>query len=452
MREPAIVVGGTPAALVAADGLARRGRRVRLLLPERGIGSGFVAPRVDGRVLELGMRVLELGHEGGGPVPSLTDYRPGTTGHRPYLPLISRLVEELAGDRLVELPRPRMVVDGRLHDDLFLPVDPAAVRTALVGDERRGVAAELRDAGREGVLAGPLDALSLQDASTANHGPTLHRRLIAPLCDKLVAGGASRVLAQLRRRVWMPLLWPSSVREACGDGAIGFRPQRPFFTIRDRGPGELVSALMERLRAAPEVELETVGALQAVRRVNGHVELAFASGAPIRAERPLLAVPARELFAAAGIAFAVERVRTVIAWVEVAEDDLVELPAVTHVVDPELPALRVTAGWGAPAGRRLLCVELRHDLEPAAIGDAVRRSLEGAGLLVKESDIRPINQAVAPTFPVPSRDTRDRFDAARDRLTALELPAEVVGGAADLAGDYLNEQIAGGLRAAEVLA
>jgi hypothetical protein len=311
------------------------------------------------------------------------------------------------------------------------------------------VARELQGRAGAGVLAEPLGDLSLEQASRANHGDTLHRRLVAPLCDKLVAGGPGRVLAELRRRVWMPLFWPSTVREACGDGPLGFRPSRPLFTVRDGGPGALVTALLDRLRAAPAVELETVGALRAVERVNGHVDLAFAGGAVVRAERPVVAVSGRELFAAVGARFDPERTRTVIAWVEVARDDLLDLPDVTCVVDGGLEALRVTVGHGAPDGWQLLCVELRHDLAEQDIEAATRRSLEGAGLVVKDAAIRPITQGVAPTFPVPTADTRAQFTAARERLDALSLPIEAVGGAVDLAGDYLNEQIVGGLRAAE---
>ncbi len=70
------VVGGSIAALVAADAAARAGRSVDLLLPARGVGGGFRPLEVDGRRLDLGVRLLELDREDAGPPPDLAAYRP----------------------------------------------------------------------------------------------------------------------------------------------------------------------------------------------------------------------------------------------------------------------------------------------------------------------------------------------------------------------------------------
>ena len=52
-----LVVGGTVAALSAADALAAAGRPVRLLMPRKGVGGGFLPMARGGVPLELGMRV-----------------------------------------------------------------------------------------------------------------------------------------------------------------------------------------------------------------------------------------------------------------------------------------------------------------------------------------------------------------------------------------------------------
>src|SRR4051794_32818078 len=103
MPTERIVVGGSVASLVAAEALAEAGARVRLLLPEHGVGHGFSPLRRDGRTLELGVRLLELSYEDdGGATPPLRNYHPGLGGHRPYARLVSDWVHARVGDRLRE--------------------------------------------------------------------------------------------------------------------------------------------------------------------------------------------------------------------------------------------------------------------------------------------------------------------------------------------------------------
>ncbi|WP_210493773.1 FAD/NAD(P)-binding protein [Patulibacter sp. SYSU D01012] len=451
MPDPHVVVGGTWTALVAADRLAAAGRPVRLLLPDHGVGGGFASRRLHGRTLELGLRTLELDHEA---APTAADAPPletydVATGHVPHLAAVKAYVAGLAGDSLVPFGASCTAVGGRLVDDLFVTADPMGVRAGLTRDERRAAAAQLGGRDGAGVLAGPLGTTTLHEASLHNHGPLVHARLIAPFVEKVVAGGDARVLAAFRRRVWTPLLWPRSVREACGDGPFSFRPERPQHAIRG-GVGRLVDAVVARLQAQPLVTIERPGALRSLRAApEGGVALGFAAGDVLVVPRPVLATSAAELFAAAGIGYAPERARTVVAWCEVPEDDLLELPAVTHVVDADVPALRVTTGGaGAPEGHRLLCVELRHDADPEDAPALVRRSLERTGILREGGTVAPIDAIAAKTFPVPTRRTVEGFAEAAARLDALGLDVEVVGPGCGLPGDYLNEQIAAGLACA----
>lgn len=454
MTDPTIVVGGTWAALVAADGLAARGQAVRLLLPERGVGGGFLGRRVRGRTLELGLRVLELDHEAvdaDAPPPPLEEYRAASsTGHLPYLPLVKGWVEELAGDRLIELGPGRTVVDGRLREDVFLTADPLGVGDALGPADRRAAAAELGPHLAAGVLGGPLDGISLGAASLINHGQVVHERVIAPFADKVVAGGADRILARYRRRVWTPLFWPQSIWEACVGRPLSFRPRRPQRTVAGGGLGELALALLDRLHASDLVTLETAGALQSISPSGGGaVSLGFSRAGLVQARRPVVGVPATELYAAAGVDYVPERARTVAAWVEAPIDDLLELPDATHVVDRDVDALRVTTGGGgSPDGWRLMCVELRHDLHEEAIDGAVRASLERSRILQPGGRLRRIDHVAAATFPVPTPETATAFAQAHETFSSRALDAEVIGGATDLAGDYLNEQIVAGLACA----
>jgi len=458
MPEPVTVVGGSVSGLVAADALARAGRDVRLLLPARGVGGGFLPMRRDGRRLELGVRALELGYEDDAPAPPLDRYAPGVGGHRPYTTLIRDWVRQLVGDRLRDLEAPQMVVDGTRHDDIYFTVDltglPAILGPQRTAEVAREAAAARLAHGDDGVLPDPGE-LTLEQASLTNHGPTLHEALIAPIADKFLADGAARTLAMLRRKVWMPLFWPRTVVEACTAAGPAFRPARRFETVGDDGAGAVVEALLDRLRATPRVSIEQCGPLtgaRAVRDARGDtaVDLDIADRGTLRASRPVLATAPRELFGAAGHPYAPERARSVIAWLE-AEIDAP--PALTHVVDPANPVVRLSdSGPGSDGRTRVLCVELRHDLAPETIIDAARVGLVDAGLLDAATPLTPVFSGALETFDAPTAATRDAHAAALQHLNAAGLDALVVGGATAPGADAFNEQVVAGLAAAEARA
>jgi hypothetical protein len=464
-----VVVGGSIAALVAADALTAQGESVRLLAPERGVGGGFAPIRREGRVLELGVRLLELTYEGVGHTPPpLSDYRPGVGAHRPYAPLIEAWVRDLLGERVVEAPRPRMFFDGRIVDDLYFTTDALALREALGEQERATIVAEARAAqAATGSDAGLLDAthslelaaLSADEASLRNHGSTFHDRLIAPIAEKTVPGGGRDVLASMRRKIWIPLFWPATLAQACNGGNVAFRPERPFHTVAPDGCGGIVDALLERIesggaRVQSAGRLESLSSAGAGAGAGGReesVELTFSSAGPVSACRPVLGSAPSELFAAIGADYAPTSARSVICWLEAQPEDLAQVPSLLNIVDADIPALRVScSGRGAP-GTQLLTVELRHDLPEEEIAPAAIAALHRTGLLREDADVHVVMSAAAPTFPLPTRENAERFAAAHAALAELDLDAEIVGGASDFGADALGEQIVQGLRAAEAL-
>ncbi|WP_372791882.1 NAD(P)-binding protein [Paraconexibacter sp.] len=453
MPEPVTVVGGQVAGLVAADALARAGREVHLVLPTRGVGGGFLPLRRDGRRLELGVRLLELGYEDDHAPPPLADHVPGFGGHRPYTTLVRSWVTELVGDRLREVAPPRITLDGRSHDDVYFTVDLSPLPDILGPRQREEVAREAAQAaatlGDQGVLD-DLGDLTLDEASRTNHGETFHRTLIAPVADKFLADGSARTLAAWRRKVWMPLFWPRTVVEAC-DGGPSFRPRRRFETVGDDGPGAVIEALLRRLRDATDVVIEPVGPLVEASPHGSEVELVIDGRAePIRATRPILATGARELFGAVGHEYRVERARSVIAWLEVAMDEPLPLH---HVVDEDNPVVRVSdSGPGARPRTRVLCVELRHDLAAERAPEAARRGLLDAGILDPVASAVPVFSGAMDTYDAPTAETRDAHAAALARLEATGLDALVVGGATAPGADAFNEQVVAGLAAAEARA
>lgn len=452
---PLIVVGGTVAALVAADRAAATGREVVLLLPRRGVGGGFAPLTPDGRRLDRGLRALELHYEGTGTPPALEDYDAAGAGHRPYVQLVATFVRELAGADLVELDRPRLWLQGRLGEELLTTCDLTGLRDHLTSEQAKTVA--LQTAGAGAGLLGPdrsraLDNTDLGTASRAQHGALFHDLVIAPLAAKLRPGGTDGVPATLRRKLWLPLLHPQTLHEAATGSPLSFRPERPLHGIEPGGTGEVISRLLARVLASPRVTVRRTDGIERIERGRGGTLAITPKGSlTLQAAETILALAPGELFAACGIPYAPDRETSTLAWVEVAEDDVLSLPSFVHVVDADVPVFRLSRGERRD-GRVTVCAELAHDVPKAFAAGAAAAALTQLGLIRTGAVVTPIAAFAGPTFTAPTFANRALFAAARSAYDELGLPAQTIGGVEAFGADALNEQLVQGLRAAQLAA
>jgi hypothetical protein len=455
--DPVVVVGGSVAALVAADALGRRGDAVELHLPERGVGSGFLPIEAGGRKLELGPRIVELAYDDVvGAAPPLESYRPGPHGHRPFLALVQQFVLDLAGDDLAPIREPEIVLDGRRGGDVVLGGDLSSLSTLLAPDDRAQIASEARqqaaDEGPRGLLdpsrEDELWSSTLAEASMRNHGPTFHARVIDAIAGKILPGGSSAVIAALRRKIWLPLFWPETLAAAC-DGTLAYRPARPMHTIAGGGMGAVVQRLLDRIDASPSVVCRRVARLAAVERADGGYVLRYDGGAETPARAVVAGCPPEELFGAVGVEYAPERVRAAIAWLDVDDDRLLDAPSVVFAADESVDAFRVSESTAEPVpGRHTFSCELRAGIDAADLDAAAPRSLVQLGVVADVNDATVVRSGVVDAFATPSLANAQAFVAAASAFEERNPGVEVVGGALLFAADSFNEQVVQGLRAA----
>ena len=455
--DPVVVVGGSVAALVAADTLAAAGRTVQLHLPRRGVGSGFLPVVVGDRKLELGPRLVELAYDDVvGEAPPLDDYQPGPHGHRPYLSLVARVVRDLAGDELLAARPPELVRHGRRVADFLLGGDLASLPDVLTSAELDAVAREAQAAlsseGAAGVLAPEREPelweRTFADASVVNHGSTFHDVLIESIASKIVAGGSASVVAALRRRIWLPLFHPQTIVEACA-GALTYRPNRPMQTLESGGMGTLVQRLLDRVRQSDRVTVVDADALASITRTATGVMLSFSDGVETNNTSPIIGVSPEEVFGAAGVVYEPQRVALSIAWIDVEESAVTDCPSVLFVADPDVPVFRISESTAdrVPGVRTFSC-ELHHAVDADSLGQTAIDALRTLGVVVPGAAARVVRAGVVPAFASPTHEGVRRFEAARLSFDALELPVELVGGGAGFLADSFNEQIVQGLRAA----
>jgi hypothetical protein len=171
---------------------------------------------------------------------------------------------------------------------------------------------------------------------------------------------------------------------------------------------------------------------------------------PVVCVRPIIGLGPDQLFAAAGIPYAPARLPLSICWVTVPEADLLTLPSMTFVVDPDLPAYRVNKNSDDRRGWQLISLELSHDSDVGDSEYSARQTLEAIGVLRPGGKMELIHQVRAAAFTAPSADNLRAFELARESFNGLRLDAEIIGGASAFGADSLNEQVIQGLRAGEM--
>lgn len=441
------------AALVAADTLARAGQRVDLFVPEGPLCGGFASQKLAGRTLQMGLRLLELDYGENIPPPPLESYQPGPVGHAPFISLIRAWLDEVADGAFLEAGRPRLALGGKVHDDIHVTADLSPLRSIVGGAAADAIAEEadrsVERLGASGVFdAGPdLWEIDLETASRANHGDTFHERLIEPLCAKIIPNGSTDVVAALRRKTWMPLYHPKTVGEAARGHEPSYRPYRPFHVDASGGCDIVVQRLIHRVLSHPLIEVNTVAKLVTLRAgTRGSTHLAFSCGRTMDVARPIIGLGADEVFGACGIEYRSPRTQMHLAWVEVAESDIVEAPSTILIGDADVPALRISHGGLTGPGFRLHVVESAHDFTgPTA--PAVADAFDRCGITPHGTPIEIVHELRTAIVRAPTRAAvalhREGLDAFRNRA----LDVELVGGILGPGADSLNEQILQGILA-----
>lgn len=450
-----VVVGGSIAGLVAADRLAADGVEVDLFVPERGLGGGFVGPRFGGRRVEVGSRLIELMYGGDEPptVPSLDDYRPGSHGHRPYLPLVRELVHGLAPQGLVDVAPALVDVNGTRYRDWILDGRLSGLVQLIEQDPvtRESVVQATRSAvdhwGDRGWFRDPrrLATATFYDADVAHLGREFHERFTEPFASRILEGGSSSVCADLHRKIWLPLFWPGSVHAALTHESVD-HPVRPMHTVAGGGMSALVERLVGRVVDHPLVTGHRHGAMVGLRSDGGDVALGFADGTSVTAHRPILATSAEELFRSAGLDYGPDKVVSSLAWLALPEGAVV--PDTMWLLEADRPVFRMTRNQ-ADDGAPIVCCELAWWVDPAETEAVARRELVRCGIIERPEDATQLSSICVGSFARPSADNRAAFASAQTALDDRAVSALIVGAGAAFGADHFNEQVIQGLAAAK---
>ena len=330
-----------------------------------------------------------------------------------------------------------MWINKRRTRCVLTTVNTASLPAALAPDDRARILHELQ-------TLPPLGASeeTLKSASLSQHGARLHALLIEPLCVKQY-GAWPHVLAAERRKLWMALFHRQTLIEAFSGAPIKFRPHRPFMTTRSGAAHPFVSRLHQALAAQPGVSIHQAGPLTRIDfHRDGDATLHFAQrGISLRtaAETTAIGVPPAQLFSAASIAYAPERLKSSILWVDVPRRDVRRLPSSLMVCAPTLSPFRISAAGQTEAGDQTIAIEFGA-AQPSL--EAARATMRRTGVIAAKASVTPVHQVTAASQTAPTAINRDRFNQAAASLRAQGMRAAILGGARRFGWDSLNDQIA----------
>jgi hypothetical protein len=454
------IIGGSIGCLATALLLAERGRKTRLFLQKGREGGSFHGLHVDGRILDLGVRLFELDYED---APEdrlpLADFDRDRHNHRPFIDAVAALIRRLVGDDL-ERVEAEMLLGGRRGRCIHFTTDLTGLPDLLDRRDRETMRSQvdaiLNDPAEKAWRFRPglparLDEVGLAVASIDNHGALFHERLVRPHCARQ-APGWEQTIASERRKLWMALFHPATLAEALDGRAPSFRPYRPFHRAR---AGLLVERLLEALHRSPLVEIVPTGRLTrfASDRDTASLDFAETGDGPARAiviaaDRSVLGLGGEELFPAAGIAYAPERIRSGVAWIEVPESEILYWPALLSIHDPAVEMLRVsTTSSGAPDGWRIATIETGS---AAPDIDGIRTELAAIGMVPAGANVRPIKSFHGPAQVAPTFGNRALFAEARDAFAERRWAGTVLGPARRFGFESVNDQIVEALHLAEI--
>ena len=437
MRDRLTVIGGSVAGLAAALVAARRGRPVDLYVDPARIGGSFAGVQVNGRRLDLGLRLFELDYERSATASLPLDvFDPVRHTHRPFIADIAAFIRDLLGTTLRRAPDPEMAINGVRTRCPLMTVDLTGLPAALSAADRALILDQLRT-----LPADPADHATLDSASRAQHGPRLHALLTQAVCAKQYSAWHSVIPAE-RRKLWAALFHPRTLIEAFTGARIGFRPHRPFCTTASGEAHPFIHHLLGALVARPEVTIIPAAPLSRLGPgLDGMVLCHFGPGSPplrTPVEATVLALPPEPLFAAAGIPYAPQRLAASLLWVDVAQQDLLRPPSTLLVADPACPVFRISAAGESATGDQTFTIEFGA---AAPSLDAARSALVRTGITRDGARLTELHRLTAPAQTAPIPANRDAFGHAQARLRSRIPAATILGSARRFGWDSLNDQI-----------
>ena len=453
-----VVIGGSIGCLVSALSAGEAGARVTLILPHNRVGGGFATLEQDGFLLDVGCRRFDLTADQVG--TTLDQYQPGTRT-RPFATHYRSFLEDTIGLELVATPPPQMSYDGKFAADFVTSLDLTSLRNLMSKSDLEKITAET-DAILSAQPPSPLtlglgswpdlSAVSLQEASLANHGATFHTRLVETMAKKLYPAGWSTMPADLATKIWTALFFPRTINSGCRNELERDRPGITYFYPVSGHFGEFVSKLLARIYETPTVQIiESLG-LTSLTRDGKEMVAQQSDGATYRWSCPFaLGTSVDNYSQMAGKTETTDKLPLALLWADIAEDDLLIEPEMINVFDADTSAYRISlGGTGGVPGRCVVTLEMTGQSEECSKDGAIS-VLTRMGILRPGANINVIKKDPGLKIVAPSNRNRRLIADASASFADQDINPILIGTLNDLRADTLADNVLQGLKIGSIL-
>ena len=464
MNADSVVIGNSLSALVAATELERLGHEVTIVKPPGPWGGYFSGVRAHDQTFDAGMVMLEFtafaAQAGLGEIESYDPLVRNDIGR------FASVVRDWAHARFStrEIAPLSMWVAGATLPDLIMGNDLDALAQLPFAES---ALIDLRSARPAGDLhasqkaRGPaFEACEFEVASRANHGNTLHDRLMAPFLEKVMAPHAQYVLARYHRIPWLPLYWPETLASVLAGAPAPFTASPLAYPV-DTTVADVVSLLAPPLVASPRVRLIDQWPIGFKPSGRGG-RLTFSDGATIEARHVAWAHSASTLIEALGEEAPspeLRRVPLALALFNVPSTSIRSAFSVLQVVDPGFVLYRITdltACAGGSETPRKWVVEFNLHVFEARYGpghsdesilELTADEIHKLGLVSEPGEMVTLAVRRIPGgFAVPDRESLDAWTQDRKIIDANAPAISLMGPASGFMVTSFNDQVVQGLK------
>jgi protoporphyrinogen oxidase len=253
--DKTVIIGNALAGMVAALDLANQGKSVTLINPGGPLGGYFAGLEINGVMFDAGLVKFELdGYLTQVSDAQLSSYDPKRRNDiGRFLNIVHDWALQYAP--LHQFDMPKMWIDNHPYDDVVLSNAYHSFATLPFAKES---AKELQTKpsasihAREKVAGEAYNTLDYGTASLANHGKTMHEKIIAPYLWKAQGVTADKMLARYHRVAWLPLFYPETLEDSFNGKAVPLNPTVFHYPV-DGAIGGIVKQVKQQVLSNPNI-------------------------------------------------------------------------------------------------------------------------------------------------------------------------------------------------------
>lgn len=466
MKSESVIVGNALSGMVAAKAIADSGQQVVMVNGKKNWGGHFSTVTFGEYQFDAGMVLHEFTAFNSGAFNDLSTYNPKVRNDAGrFCNTVKSFVEQYQTTHKVD--DIQMLVDGRLYDDMLIANQLESLLSMPFADQIKTELEEITQStanqnlhAQHKLQSSEFENFDFESVSIANHGRTLHEKLIEPYCQKLLNCSAKAVSAYYHRVPWLPLFYPETLLSYLQKQPQAL-PKTVFSYPSGQHVGDIAHKIKSEILSHPNITVISEEPTKFSKAKGSGYALSFVEHEPLIANQAAWSGNLGSLLKIVGHEKAMQtydKASFVLMFVTVTKEALKKAFSVLSVIDPAYVIYRITNQTQCAkesSDVQQLVIEMnadvleKHDISEELLSELVRNELKQMGLI--DSD-RPINVIKAVTLrnalPLPSFANIRAFDLEQTVIQEMFEDIVLLGSASGFSSSAFNHQIIQGLKLA----